>query len=413
MNTTDGIKATTTESSEISPTSIDNEEREHSTTDEMTKLSSILRVTTLAPTESSEKYTMTTSAAPESVENISEEERSALFVTTETEASTDSTTDNDHEPNNTSLSTKNTDETTEKNERGEHSGAAAFTAVPADAATEAQKYIKSESGTINSNIFKPNVRSRVVSKDDIESIRGRALNLNSTENKPIKPTGVIYVTAPPAQNKPMLDDLSDVSMDNDNMEFFSSKHMTAQAPVKPVPTAFELMPTPTKATEDVTETTSTAHIGEYCVYKGKKYAINERIEDGCEHICKCIASTVAVECEPRCPKMNLTTANHEQCVTVPDPKDLCCHIELCDVTLDDHLQGSAIAIVPAPPSFNAMKMKNGNRTVTLLDGDSEERASTSAISIPAVEQDPNEKFDCEYEGKKYKIGMQTKINIFL
>lgn len=366
----------------------------------------------MAPSESSEKYTMTSSAAPQRVDNISEEERSATDVTTETDASTDSTTENAQEPNNAPSSTKNNDETTEKNEHGEHSGVTAFTTVTVDAVTEAQKQIKSESGTINSSIVKPNVRSRVVSKDDIESIRGRALNLNSTENKPLKPTGVIYVTAPPAQNKPMLDDLSDVSMDNDNVDFFSSKHMTTQAPVKAVPTAFELMPTPTKATEDVTETASTSHSGDYCVYKGKKYAINERIEDGCEHICKCIASTVTVECEPRCPKMNLTTANHEQCVTVPDPKDLCCHIELCDVTLDDHVQGSAIAIVPAPPSFNAMKMKNGNRTVTLLDGDNEERASTSASSIPAVESDPNEKFDCEYEGKKYKIGMQTNIIFF-
>lgn len=371
----------------------------------MAKLSSFSKATTMAPSESSEKYTMTSSAAPQRVDN--EEERSAIDVTTETDASTDSTTENAHETSNASSSTKNSDETTEKNDHGEHSAVTAFTTVTVDAVTEPQKPVKSESGTINANIVKPNVRSRVVSKDDIESIRGRALNLNSTENKQPKPTGVIYVTAPPAQNKPMLGDLSDVSMDNDNVDFFSSKHMTTPAPVKAVPTAFELVPTPTKPTEDVTETAS--HSGDYCVYKGKKYAINERIEDGCEHICKCIASTVTVECEPRCPKMNLTTANHEQCVTVPDPKDLCCHIELCDVTLDDHVQGSAIAIVPAPPSFNAMKMKNGNRTVTLLDGDSEERASTSASSIPSAESDPNEKFDCEYEGKKYKIGMQTKI----
>ncbi|XP_055308987.1 putative epidermal cell surface receptor isoform X2 [Sitodiplosis mosellana] len=445
-NKFDGIK-TTTESLEISSTSMKNDKEEHSTIAAMAKLTSLSSATTLAPPQSSEKYTTISSGLSQSVNNINEEERSTIGVITETEASIDATTKNVQEQNNNG---ENSDETTVEIERGEHSSDTAVTTVSVDAVTETQKQIKSDalSGSVNSSIVKPNDRSRVVSKDDIESIRGRALNLSSTESKQPKSAGVIYVTVSPVQNKPMhsksfSDDLSDVSMDNDGMDLNSSEHMVAttqtslnhdtkckskddcnnaddksspslfhdSGSIKAVPTAFEVVPAPTKATGDVTETETPPESGDYCVFKGKKYAINEKIEDGCERICKCIASSVTVECEPRCPKMNHTTATHEQCVIVPDPKDLCCHIELCDVTLDDHDQGSAIAIVPAPPSFDAMKMKKGNRTINLSSSDYKERASTSASSIPSVaadtaEHDPNEKYDCEYNGSKYKIGQQ-------
>lgn len=177
-----------------------------------------------------------------------------------------------------------------------------------------------------------------------------------------------------------------------------------------VPTAFELVPAPTKPGVDIAvmepTTLPTPH-GDFCIFKGRKYAFNEKIEDGCERLCKCMASSATVSCEPRCPKMNHTKSTHEQCVTVPDPKDLCCHIELCDVTLDDHEQGGAIAIVPAPPSFDAMKMKKGNYTTNLKSSDYKERASTAASAIAAAtEHDPNQKYDCEHNGNKYTIGMR-------
>lgn len=161
---------------------------------------------------------------------------------------------------------------------------------------------------------------------------------------------------------------------------------------------------------------------DYCVYKGRKYAINERIEDGCESICKCMASSATVECEPRCPKHNQTTATREQCVSVPDPKDLCCRIELCDVTLDDHEQG-AIAIVPAPTSLvdemKHRKAPNTNRTSNELNQNHSNNAHgelTSRVTYTAVSDvnatgdklDPNEKYDCEHNGSKYKIGIVTK-----
>lgn len=161
---------------------------------------------------------------------------------------------------------------------------------------------------------------------------------------------------------------------------------------------------------------------DYCVYKGRKYAINERIEDGCESICKCMASSASVECEPRCPKHNQTTATREQCVSVPDPKDLCCQITLCDVTFDDHEQG-AIAIVPAPPSLvDAMKHSNGpntNRTSNELNNNnsnnthkeltpSDTSAAAAVSDVDAAAGDANEKYNCEHNGSKYKIGIVTK-----
>lgn len=173
-----------------------------------------------------------------------------------------------------------------------------------------------------------------------------------------------------------------------------------------VPTVVDHGFIPSKVTGDATinaEHAAGQTNGDYCIYKGQKYAINEPIEDGCESVCKCMSSSATVECEPRCPKMNHTTAMHEQCVTVPDPKDVCCHIELCDVTLDDHEQGGAISIVPAPPSLvDAMKNKKMNRTTNGLISESKERASTAA-SIAAV-KDPNEKYNCENNGNKYTIG---------
>ncbi|GAB0088666.1 Putative epidermal cell surface receptor [Sergentomyia squamirostris] len=69
-----------------------------------------------------------------------------------------------------------------------------------------------------------------------------------------------------------------------------------------------------------------------CVYNGTTYPMGATVEEGCEKICKCLAMG-EMSCEPRCMKMNET--HSDQCVKVKDPSDLCCEIELCDVTLGD------------------------------------------------------------------------------
>lgn len=104
-----------------------------------------------------------------------------------------------------------------------------------------------------------------------------------------------------------------------------------------------------------------------CTYKGKLYAVEERIEIECEEICACHASG-EMTCLPRCPKMNMTNSDH--CVTVKDSKDPCCEVQLCDVSLDDHEQSSFVPM-----------------------------ASQS-------KDDDVKAFHCEYKGKKYHLNDQ-------
>ncbi|XP_039494090.1 putative epidermal cell surface receptor isoform X1 [Drosophila santomea] len=72
-----------------------------------------------------------------------------------------------------------------------------------------------------------------------------------------------------------------------------------------------------------------------CHYMGGIYKFRERLEIGCEQICHCAEEGV-MDCRPRCPERNHTRL--DKCVYVKDPKDVCCQLELCDVTLDDHEQ---------------------------------------------------------------------------
>ncbi|XP_043654756.1 putative epidermal cell surface receptor isoform X1 [Drosophila teissieri] len=72
-----------------------------------------------------------------------------------------------------------------------------------------------------------------------------------------------------------------------------------------------------------------------CHYMGAIYKFRERLEIGCEQICHCAEEGV-MDCRPRCPERNHTRL--DKCVYVKDPKDVCCQLELCDVTLDDHEQ---------------------------------------------------------------------------
>lgn len=83
----------------------------------------------------------------------------------------------------------------------------------------------------------------------------------------------------------------------------------------------------------------------HCLYNGQKVSVEDTIKIGCEKICKCMDRSGRIECEKRCPQTNQTA--NEQCVMVPDPKDSCCQIELCDVTLDDHEQTSGGIVIPS------------------------------------------------------------------
>lgn len=69
----------------------------------------------------------------------------------------------------------------------------------------------------------------VVSKDDIEMMRGRALSITDTDEQRSKQSGVLYVTAPtmemmkPKMGKSFGSDLRDVSMDDEDEPFDTHK----------------------------------------------------------------------------------------------------------------------------------------------------------------------------------------------
>ncbi|KAI4473247.1 hypothetical protein M0802_016227, partial [Mischocyttarus mexicanus] len=76
---------------------------------------------------------------------------------------------------------------------------------------------------------------------------------------------------------------------------------------------------------------------ETCLFRNKTISRGERVEDGCSKICICETGG-NLKCQPRCPPNETTSiANqHDRCVELTDPRDSCCTITLCDVTLGDH-----------------------------------------------------------------------------
>ncbi|XP_031845670.1 stranded at second isoform X2 [Nomia melanderi] len=76
---------------------------------------------------------------------------------------------------------------------------------------------------------------------------------------------------------------------------------------------------------------------ETCVFGNKTIMRGQRVEDGCSRVCVCEAGG-SLKCQPRCPPNETTSATnqHDRCVILTDPRDSCCTITLCDVTLGDH-----------------------------------------------------------------------------
>lgn len=232
-----------------------NDEKEQpSNVGQMAKLiTSMNIVTTIAPPSPSFvqlNETSTTSLTRIADSNDSHNERSIDAAITKTDASVDGSKNNVQDTASILIEpfvgNESDDEPTMKNANANAqrvtindvtNGSTMTTNV---AVTETQEPTKSDaiSGSTSASIIKANDRSRVVSKDDIESIRGRALNLTSTERRQQSMSGAIYVTAPtlvmPKASKTFSDDLSDVSMDNDGLDFKSGEHMTA-VPSPPTP----------------------------------------------------------------------------------------------------------------------------------------------------------------------------------
>nr|XP_036674917.1 putative epidermal cell surface receptor isoform X3 [Drosophila suzukii] len=121
-----------------------------------------------------------------------------------------------------------------------------------------------------------------------------------------------------------------------------------------------------------------------CHYMGGVYKFRERLEIGCEQICHCAEGGV-MDCRPRCPERNHTRL--DKCVYVKDPKDVCCQLELCDVTLDDHEQQ------PTPLQSNNSEDPEEPNPYGF-----QEQAREAGGAKPT----------CNFKGSEYEVGQQFR-----
>ncbi|KAM8706713.1 hypothetical protein ACLKA7_010903 [Drosophila subpalustris] len=129
-----------------------------------------------------------------------------------------------------------------------------------------------------------------------------------------------------------------------------------------------------------------------CHYQGGVYKFRERKEIGCEQICHCDEGGV-MNCRPRCPERNHTRA--DKCVYVKDPKDVCCQLELCDVTLDDHEQQQPLAPLP---SLHGGQNSIGDEIEQERSYGLDQQARDAGGATPA----------CSFKGTDYELGQQFR-----
>ncbi|XP_017142699.1 putative epidermal cell surface receptor isoform X3 [Drosophila miranda] len=126
-----------------------------------------------------------------------------------------------------------------------------------------------------------------------------------------------------------------------------------------------------------------------CHYMGGVYKFRERLEIACDQICHCAEGGV-MDCRPRCPERNHTRA--DKCVYVKDPKDVCCQLELCDVTLDDHEQPQS----PPQNSVNEDSEEEHHQQEHLYGLQEQARDAGGATS------------GCTFKGSQYEVGQQFR-----
>lgn len=131
-----------------------------------------------------------------------------------------------------------------------------------------------------------------------------------------------------------------------------------------------------------------------CHYQGGVYKFRERKEIGCEQICHCDEGGI-MNCRPRCPERNHTRA--DKCVYVKDPKDVCCQLELCDVTLDDHEQQQPLAPI----------LHNGGG-LNSIGEDAEQQQERSYGLEPQARDAGAVGTSCNFKGIEYEQGQQFR-----
>ncbi|KAK0163695.1 hypothetical protein PV328_002401 [Microctonus aethiopoides] len=83
-------------------------------------------------------------------------------------------------------------------------------------------------------------------------------------------------------------------------------------------------------------TDSSLEAEETCLFGNKTLIRGQRAEDGCTKVCDC-ESGGSLKCRPRCPPNDTNSAlnHHDRCVALADPRDPCCTITYCDVSLGE------------------------------------------------------------------------------
>ncbi|KAF4527213.1 hypothetical protein B566_EDAN006139 [Ephemera danica] len=112
------------------------------------------------------------------------------------------------------------------------------------------------------------------------------------------------------------------------------------------------------------ETSTKAGESEMCHYKNATYQRGIKFDDGCEKQCTCTEGG-DVFCQPRCPPPPSNNARDDKCVTVRDPKDHCCTVVLCDVTLADQ-DVSKASMANLESSTDNENITNRNDEVTMV-----------------------------------------------
>lgn len=155
-----------------------------------------------------------------------------------------------------------------------------------------------------------------------------------------------------------------------------------------------------------------------CTHGNTTYKAGDRFQVGCESICHC-SDSGSVSCEPRCPKAESSDNKENHCVSVQDPRDSCCKVLLCDVTLDDThraiddvtthedqnpmLQGGFMPSDGLMSTNSTTKVINKNNTLVndVAEKNSVTQASQDKNKMFMMTSEKKETEGCEFEGKVY------------